>query len=561
MSRDRTVNAAGGGLDNLGVGPSVTMPLAAAGGPALLADLREQYGIGEGAMRRLLATLERQQTRPDDVVPRLRELAAWLGEVRGQLLKPANDDADVRRLKSIAAAALADGDLEGAAEALRRLRHEVRDGRRRAEERLQEEMAGIRARMLEEARATVRLAEVASARGDHALAAELFAEASYALPASDREGTWRLGFKRAEALGARASEGDGSLLKEAIAAYDDVVRHAAEAAGSRGYAMACLGLGRLLLRAAEAESGSARAKEAAQALRKATAGLKRAEQARDWATAHLALARSLVLVSERDGDAAGLMEAADAYREALKELDSPNAPQDGVAARMGLGSALLALEEREGGTALLVEAAQCFENVLSRVAAEDGKAEDGKDVWIEARSNLGLALLGLGEQGGGAEQLERAVEAFDAVLAVIDRATHPQRWAVVQLNLGNALAAIGDRDGAGTQRLEAAIDAYGAALGAIDRSREPLKWAITQLNLGTAYIRLGERKDKRRHWLTAASTLVPALEVFEQQGADSFADIARRNLHLFHESWESLIAGTVAPTAEAPGRPRLSNVG
>jgi hypothetical protein len=41
---------------------------------------------------------------------------------------------------------------------------------------------------------------------------------------------------------------------------------------------------------------------------------------------------------------------------------------------------------------------------------------------------------------------------------------------------------------------------------------------------------------------------VPALEVFEQLRADAYADVTRRSLKRFHESWEALIAAPASPS-------------
>jgi hypothetical protein len=52
---------------------------------------------------------------------------------------------------------------------------------------------------------------------------------------------------------------------------------------------------------------------------------------------------------------------------------------------------------------------------------------------------------------------------------------------MIQLNLGNALAKLGEREN-GTARLEQAVAAYNAALEEMTRDRVPLDWATTQNN-------------------------------------------------------------------------------
>ena len=63
--------------------------------------------------------------------------------------------------------------------------------------------------------------------------------------------------------------------------------------------------------------------------------------------------------------------------------------------------------------------------------------------------------------------------------------------------------------------------------------------------------------------VAAAGALVPALEVFEAQGAQQYADVTRQSLKRFHDSWDSLIspqAGEAAQNAEASA-PRRTRVG
>src|SRR5271166_4147801 len=56
----------------------------------------------------------------------------------------------------------------------------------------------------------------------------------------------------------------------------------------------------------------------------------------------------------------------------------------------------------------------------------------------------------------------------------------------------------------GTARLDEAVAAYRAALGEWTRERVPLDWAMTQMNLGNALGTLGERESGtarlRRRW-------------------------------------------------------------
>jgi tetratricopeptide (TPR) repeat protein len=513
-------------------------------------------------MKRLVALVDGQAGEVEGRLARFESLAQWLGDVRDQLMRPANDDAEIRRLKSAAAAALADGEFETAMDALRIVRRELREARRRTEERLHEEATALRTQMAEEARATARLAELLSARGEHAQAAELFAEAAMALPRADRDSALRFNLRRAEALLQHARErGDGPSLSEALSAYGSLVRQVAETANAKALAEACLGHGEALCLAGERDPASNRLKDAIAIYQKAIQLLDRERDQAGVRRARIALAKALVRQGERDGSVESLRDAAQAFRDAANSIAPDKLPSEYASVHMNLGAVLLAIEEREGGKAPLVEAADAYRKAIARMDSE----ADGER-WSEAQMNLGLALLGMGEQEKSAAQLDEAVVCFRAVLESTPRVMWPRRWALTQMNLGNALAAIGERDEKSTAFLEEAIVAYNMALEELLREAEPLKWAITQMNLGTALIRLGERKDRRRHWLTAAAAMVPALEVFEELSADGLAEVTRRNLKRLQESWDSFLAppGSAEAAAEPKsglGQPRLAQAG
>ena len=551
------------GLAALGISRGFAAQIEAAGGTGFLADTAERFGLSDRSVRRLVALVDSQSGDQEGRLAKLEALGQWLADVRGQLMRPANDDAEIRRLKSAAAAALGEGDFEGAMDALRLVRRELREARRRTEERLQDEAQALKSHMVEEARATARLAELLGARGEHAQAAELFAEAALALPRADRDGAWRFNLQRAEAMLQHARErGDGPALAEALSAYTSLVRQAAESTNTKALAEACLGHGDALALAGERDPGSNRLKDAIAIYQKAIQLLERERDQIGLRRARIALARAIARHGEREGSIETLKDAAQAFRDAAASIPSDKMPSDYANVQMSLGGVLLAIEERQGGKDLLIEAAEAYRKSIGLMDSEN----DGER-WGEAQMNLGLALLGLGEQEGSATQLKDAIGAFRVALEATPRVRSPRRWALTQMNLGNALAALGDRDEKGTVLLDESIVAYNQALEELLREAEPLKWAITQMNLGTALIRLGERKDRRRCWLTAASALVPALEVFEQLGADALADMTRSNLRRFQESWDSILAppGTSEPIGAAktggPEKPRLAQAG
>ena len=83
--------------------------------------------------------------------------------------------------------------------------------------------------------------------------------------------------------------------------------------------------------------------------------------------------------------------------------------------------------------------------------------------WAGTQMNLGNALRVLGERESGTARLEEAVAAFRDALQELTRVRVPLDWATTQMNLGNALEVLGERE-SGTARLEEAVAAYRDAL-------------------------------------------------------------------------------------------------
>ena len=135
----------------------------------------------------------------------------------------------------------------------------------------------------------------------------------------------------------------------------------------------------------------------------------------------------------------------------------------------------------------------------------------GPDRRAHLQLSLGSALLALGERESNAEHLEQAIAAHRAALQELTRENVPLVWAGTQNNLGNALGILGQRE-SGTERLEQAIAAYRAALQERTRKRVPLDWATTQNNLGNVLQALGERESDAEHLKQAVGGYRAALQ-------------------------------------------------
>ena len=124
---------------------------------------------------------------------------------------------------------------------------------------------------------------------------------------------------------------------------------------------------------------------------------------------------------------------------------------------------------------------------------------------------LGNALAALGEREGGTARLEQAVAAYTEALKERTRARVPLEWAMTQNNLGVALMTLGERE-SGTARLEQAVAAYTEALKERTRARVPLDWAATQNNLGAALMTLGARESGTARLEQAVAVYTEALK-------------------------------------------------
>ena len=320
--------------------------------PAAVADIKARHHLPEAPLRRLQAILAQQPMTSEHRLARLDELATWLMATISFLKKPSNDAAEVRAAKLEAAAALEAGDLELAMDRLKTVRDHMRDSRRRAEARIADELQALREQMVEEAKATARLGELALARMDLDAAADHFADAAGQLPANEA-----------------------------------------------------------------------------------------------------------------------------------------------------------ALE-------------------------------------LEYRQRQAEALAAKAETSGEPRVLEAAAQAFRLCRRLIVADTDPRTRVRINVGLGDMLMALGVRRPDDTTALEEAVAAFCDGVAGTDRALKPMQWALVQLSHGAALVELGQRRDRDRHWHTAATVLMPALDVFESRGASDLAEAARAKLRMI-----ALALGTTA----APG--------
>ncbi|MFK0733931.1 MAG: CHAT domain-containing protein, partial [Gloeotrichia echinulata HAB0833] len=133
--------------------------------------------------------------------------------------------------------------------------------------------------------------------------------------------------------------------------------------------------------------------------------------------------------------------------------------------------------------------------------------------WASTQNNLGTAYRDriLGER---ADNLEKAIATYSAALQVYTRESFPYHWALTQNNLGTAYR---ERiSGEKADNIEIAIAAYQAALQVRTREDLPYDWAATQNNLGLAYRDI-IRADRADNIEIAIAAFTAALTVYTRE--------------------------------------------
>ena len=177
------------------------------------------------------------------------------------------------------------------------------------------------------------------------------------------------------------------------------------------------------------------------------------------------------------------------WRKLLSIVSRTDSPFEWAAARTDLGFALLRLGERESGTARLEEAVAAL-----REATQETNRSSASLQWAKTQNELGFALLRLSERESGTARLVEAVAMFREAAQAPALANAPVLRVMIRKNLGLALTELGERE-SGTARLEEAVAVLRDAAHGTSRSSASLHWALTQNNIGGALLRLGERES------------------------------------------------------------------
>ncbi len=163
--------------------------------------------------------------------------------------------------------------------------------------------------------------------------------------------------------------------------------------------------------------------------------------------------------------------------------------------------------------------------------------EPGSEKYAQTQNNLANAYSDR-INGSRAQNLERAIDFYQAALTVYTLEDFPEDWAMTQNNLANAYS---DRiNGSRAQNLERAIGFFDSALTVLTLEDFPEKWATTQHNLATTYSNRinGDRADNLElaiGFYDAALT-VYTLEDFPEQWAATQNNLATAYLYKINGS-------------------------
>jgi tetratricopeptide (TPR) repeat protein len=307
-------------------------------------------------------------------------------------------------------------------------------------------------------------------------------------------------------------------LEEAVTAFHKALGEFTRARVPLFWAMVQQNLGTALEELGERESGPLHLKAALAAFRRALSIYTRDRLPLKWADCQSNLGNALVSLSVRERGPANLRAAVAAFRGALEVVPRDRLPLRWAMIQMNLGNALLQLGERTSAAAVIKAASSMIRNQVSEALRTafsvsrktmDERTGDQipsfKDIIVAARTGAESAKSTLKNNQTIMQAqlpfeaalesvpiLEEAIAAYRLSLEERTRNRLPFFWAEVQLNIGNALLALGKRE-TGTARLEDAVAVYGAALEELTHDQTPLYWAISSGNQGVAQKLIAER--------------------------------------------------------------------
>jgi hypothetical protein len=328
----------------------------------------------------------------------------------------------------------------------------------------------------------------------------------------------------------RADRAAISFLRTTAEAYRESAARYGEASALIGLAAidrsrdAALDQAKVLARISEDFGGRDGYDAAIAALRRLLEGLDSLADTVAFAEAQEALATALDQLAALSGEAKLLNEALVHCRAGLEDLRHDEAPALWRALKLRFGRLAVNLGISQKDDNLLEEAVATYATALAV-----WKRSDDETRWLEAEHMISRARATLGGRRSDLSLLERAFNGLNRVSQATDRARDPLRWAELQDQMGGVLAAMGERYSEPVV-IEEAIAAFGAALEEYSEARAPLLRAQTTANQAEAMLQLARRNKDKALAQKALAQLMMATEAARQtaHGGSVAGDLQKR---------------------------------
>ena len=213
-------------------------------------------------------------------------------------------------------------------------------------------------------------------------------------------------------------------------------------------------------------------------------------------SADLALARSrqgaiVARIGERSNDVLALQAAADLLRSALLHLSDDVVSWAKV--QLSLVAVQITIARLTGSAEPLKEALS-----LSQHITTDELKQRDERLWAAAKHNHGLALFMFGERRAGDELLNESFVAFQDALEVRTAHSLPRERSDTLVNLAAALIALADRQ-SNIDWYKQALEHLREAERLVPLDRSPLRWLMIQINVGCALAMIGQAETPKSY--------------------------------------------------------------
>jgi hypothetical protein len=262
-------------------------------------------------------------------------------------------------------------------------------------------------------------------------------------------------------------------------------------------------------------------------------------------------AEQLVRQAGEHLDKAAAGEAVDVYRkEVLPLVSRAERPADWAASQSGLAKALLLEADQTADAAGQAEAIG-----LLRAAAEATPRAGGEDLWAERRVDLGNALAVVGQRHADPSMLKEAVALLQETVAA-----KPAKPAKAYAVLGNALDMLSRRDNSADLSAKSAA-AYRAALDGLDRKSDERFWIRTKLNYASVLGANAFGQTDPAVWQAAATAFREVADSVDRQQSPFLWARAQRGFGGLLRDWSEVQAGAVAKATLTEALRRLRAAG